>query len=176
MFKRYQLKMYPDRLLRQKALPVETLNSDLHDLIGNMTILMYENYGIGLAATQVGILQRIIIADIGEGLLTLINPEIIEKEGQDRFEEGCLSLPGIQAEITRNYAILVRGVDPEGQEEELDLSGLMSRVIQHEIDHLNGVLIIDHGSLVRKFLLTRQLEEARQKDLNRLIKTRKNYL
>ncbi|MEJ2657375.1 MAG: peptide deformylase [Desulfobacterales bacterium] len=176
MFKRYQLKIYPDRLLRQKALPVETLNSDLHDLIGNMAILMYENYGIGLAAPQVGVLQRIIIADIGEGLLTLINPEIIEKEGQNRFEEGCLSLPGIQAEITRNYTILVRGIDPEGQEKELDLRGLMSRVIQHEIDHLNGVLIIDHVSLVRKFLLTRQLEEARQKDLNRLIKIRMNYL
>jgi len=121
---------------------------------------MYIHKGIGLAGPQVGVLKRIIIADIGEGLFTLINPEIIEKYGQERLEEGCLSLPSIQVAITRNYTTLVRGIDSEGKEIELEVNDLMSRVVQHEIDHLNGVLIIDYVSVVEKFLLTKKLETS----------------
>jgi peptide deformylase len=156
MLKKYQLKIYPDTVLREKALPVKNLDGDSLDLINSMIQLMYKNQGIGLAAPQVGVLKRIIIADIGEGLLTLINPEIIEKEGQDKLEEGCLSLPGIQIEITRNYTTTVRGVDSQGKEIERELNGLMSRVVQHEIDHLGGALIIDYVSVVEKFLLTKK--------------------
>ncbi|MEJ2051405.1 MAG: peptide deformylase, partial [Calditrichota bacterium] len=128
--------------------------------------------GVGLAAPQVGVLQQIIIADIGGGLITLINPEIIENDGQDRFEEGCLSLPGIQVEIARNYTTLVRGVNPADKEIELELTGLMSRVVQHEIDHLNGILIIDYVSTVEKLLLTQKLEQAKQENLNQILKIR----
>jgi len=176
MSKKFQLRIYPDMMLRQKALPVENLNSDLHNLLSSMTRLMYENDGIGLAAPQVGVLQRVIIADVGEGLITLINPEIIEKRGQDRFEEGCLKLPGIHVEIRRNYTMLVRGVDLKGKGKELELNGLISRVFQHEIDHLNGVLIIDHAFPVERFLLTKEIKETEQKDSNQLLKIRKKYL
>jgi peptide deformylase len=176
MSKRFQLKIYPDKVLREKALPVKNMNGDLHDLIDCMARLMYENNGIGLAAPQVGVLQRIIIADIGEGLFALINPEIIEKNGQYRLKEGCLSLPGLQVGISRNYTTLVRGVDPEGKKITLELFGLMSRVVQHEIDHLNGILILDYVAPVERFLLAKKLEESKQKDSNQLLKTRKNYL
>ncbi len=173
MSKKIQLTFYPDKVLREKALPVVNLNGDLHDLINTMAILMYENHGIGLAAPQVGVIKRIIMADIGEGLLTLINPEIIEQEGRDKLEEGCLSLPGIQVQIDRNYTTLVRGVDKEGRARELELDGLMSRIIQHEIDHLNGVLIIDHASVAEKFLLKEKLKQSRREYFNSLSKLNK---
>ncbi len=174
MSKKFQLKIYPDKFLREKAPPVVNLNGDLQDIIGSMVRIMYENHGIGLAAPQVSVLQRITIADIGESLLTLINPEIIEQEGQNKLEEGCLSLPGIQVEIDRNYTTLVREVDPEDKEMELELSGLINRVIQHEIDHFNGVLIIDHASVVEKFLLKENLEQSKGDYFNPLNKIYKS--
>ena len=160
MNKKFPLKLYPDHLLRQKATPILDIDHNIDQLIKGMSEIMYIHKGIGLAGPQVGVLKRIIIADIGEGLFTLINPEIIEKYGQERLEEGCLSLPSIQVAITRNYSTLVRGIDSEGKEIELEVNDLMSRVVQHEIDHLNGVLIIDYVSVVEKFLLTKKLETS----------------
>jgi peptide deformylase len=113
-----------------------------------MTRLMRGLKGIGLAAPQVGIAQRVIIADIGEELLVLANPEICAPEGEDRLREGCLSLPNIQVDVRRAQSILVRGIGHDGKELERELRGLAARVIQHEIDHLNGVLIIDHGPAI----------------------------
>jgi peptide deformylase len=158
MSKKYQLKIYPDTVLREQALPVENLTGEINELLEDMASLMYEGGAIGLAAPQVGISQRIIMGDIGEGLLSLINPQIIQQSGQDLLEEGCLSLPGIQVEIERHQNILVRGIDSKGKDCELELSGLMARVVQHEIDHLNGILIIDYTSVVERFLLTQKLE------------------
>jgi len=174
MFKKYKLKLYPDIVLRQKAQSVINLDGDLHNLIGRMAKLMYENQGTGLAAPQLGALQRIVMADIGEGLLTLINPVIIEQEGQIRFEEGCLSLPGIQVQIDRDFSIFVQGVDTEGGIKQIELTGLMSRVIQHEIDHLNGVLIIDYASVAEKFFLKEKLEQHRREYFNSLDKINKS--
>ena len=163
MSKKYQLKIYPDAFLREQALSVENLTGEINELLEDMAGLMYEGGAIGLAAPQVGISQRIIMGDIGEGLLSLINPEIVQQSGQDSLEEGCLSLPGIQVEINRHHTILVRGIDPKGKDCELGLSGLMARVVQHEIDHLNGVLIIDYASIVERFLLTQKLEQVKNK-------------
>jgi peptide deformylase len=159
MSKKYPLKIYPDAILREKALPVENLTAEINELLENMASVMYEGGGVGLAAPQVGVLQCIIMGDIGEGLLSLINPQIIQQNGQDSLEEGCLSLPGIQVEINRHQTILVRGIDSKGKECELELTGLMARVVQHEIDHLNGILIIDYTSIVERFLLTQKLEQ-----------------
>jgi peptide deformylase len=172
MNKNLSLKLYPDNILRKKATPILNIDGNIDKIIKGMSETMYFHKGIGLAAPQVGVLKQIIIADIGEGLFTLINPKIIEKDGQDRLEEGCLSLPDIQVEIARNYTTLVRGIDSKGKEVELELNGLISRVVQHEIDHLNGVLIIDYVSVVEKFLLTKKLEEMKQQGINQLLKTR----
>jgi peptide deformylase len=176
MVKNFQLRFYPDRVLRQKAHPVVDLNGDLCNLVDKMARLMHENHGIGLAAPQVGVLKRIIMADVGEGLLALINPGILEQEGQDILEEGCLSLPEIQVQIDRNSTILVQGVDTEGKLKQMELNGLMSRVIQHEIDHLNGVLIIDYASVAEKFYLKEKLQESRRVFFNSLSKQNKRLL
>jgi peptide deformylase len=159
---RFQLKLYPDAVLRKKSLPINEVDGAVRDLMEGMAGIMYTYNGVGLAAPQVGMLQRIIIADIGEGLIALANPEILQKEGEDRLEEGCLSLPEIQVNIARSQSIFVRGINPEGKETQHELSGLMARVIQHEIDHLNGVLIIDYASTAEKILLRKKLKELRK--------------
>lgn len=160
----YRLRLYPDAVLRKKSLPLDDVNGAVRDLMAGMAEIMYTYNGIGLAAPQVGMLQRIIIADVGEGLITLANPEILQKEGEGRLEEGCLSLPDIQVDITRSQSIFVRGLNPEGKEVQHELSDLMARVIQHEIDHLNGVLIIDYASTTEKILLRRQLKELQKQE------------
>lgn len=158
----YRLRLYPDAVLRKKSSPIDDVNGAVRDLMAGMAEIMYTYNGIGLAAPQVGMLQRIIIADVGEGLLTLANPEILQKAGEGRLEEGCLSLPEIQVNVARCQSIFVRGLNPEGKEVQHELSDLMARVIQHEIDHLNGVLIIDYASATEKILLRRQLKELQK--------------
>lgn len=160
----YRLRLYPDAVLRKKSLPLDDVNGAVRDLMAGMAEIMYTYNGIGLAAPQVGMLQRIIIADVGEGLITLANPEILQKEGEGRLEEGCLSLPDIQVDIARSQSIFVRGLNPEGKEVQYELSDLLARVIQHEIDHLNGVLIIDYASATEKILLRRQLKELQKQE------------
>ncbi len=160
---KYQLVLYPDVVLRKRALEVAQIDGDLNDLISAMAGIMYQYNGIGLAAPQVGYLQRVILADIGEGLLTLVNPEIIQSEGAAYLEEGCLSLPEIQVGVNRKERILVRGLDSDGKEKELELHGLMARVVQHEIDHLEGKLIIDYASTVERFQIRDQLEMLEKK-------------
>jgi len=141
---KYNLKIYPDAVLRHKAYPVKEMNGEIYALIEAMKDIMYTHQGIGLAVPQLGILNRIIIADIGEGLIALANPMISKKEGTDNLKEGCLSLPGVNVDINRYLTILIKGINPEGEELKMELTGLTARVVQHEVDHLNGVLIIDH--------------------------------
>ncbi|MBN1467057.1 peptide deformylase [candidate division KSB1 bacterium] len=141
---KYDLKIYPDAVLRRKAKVVEQVDGRIHDLVTAMQEIMYAHRGIGLAAPQVGATERIIIADIGEGLLSMINPTILQNEGQDNLIEGCLSLPDVAVDIQRHQEITISGVNIEGEEIKLDLNGLVARVVQHEIDHLDGILIIDY--------------------------------
>lgn len=159
---RYELKMYPDWALRQQASAISDVDAAVKDLMDGMAEIMYSNSGIGLAAPQVGILQRVIIADVGDGLVTLANPEILDRHGRARQEEGCLSLPDIQVAVDRSQSILIRGIDPSGNEIEREYEGLVARVLQHEIDHLNGVLIIDYATPTEKIGLKKKLKALKE--------------
>ncbi len=160
---RIKLILYPDAVLRQKALPVKNVDGKVYDLITAMKKIMYENRGIGLAAPQVGYLQRIIIADVEGHFLALINPEVIQGTGKEKQEEGCLSLPDIRVNVSRNSGILVRGLDINGNERQLELHGLMARVVQHETDHLNGRLIIDYATTPERIKLADALAKLEKK-------------
>lgn len=146
--KSLQLRLYPDSALRAKALPVGDVDGAVSALMKKMTRLVRKYQGIGLAAPQVGIAQRVIIAEIGEKLLALANPEISAPEGEEHLQEGCLSLPNLRVDVRRAHSVVVRGLGADGKELEREVRGLPARVIQHEIDHLNGVLIIDHGPAI----------------------------
>ena len=135
-------------VLRQKAIPVEEISADLHPFIESMFETMYEAQGIGLAAPQVGVSQRIIVVDIEKHhpeypRIALINPIITLAIGEELGEEGCLSLPGVRGMVRRAAIVKVEGLLPNGDKIEFDASNLMARVLQHEIDHLNGVLFTD---------------------------------
>ncbi len=140
----FDLRIYPDDMLRQKCAPLETVTPLEDEILKKMLFAMHHYRGIGLAAPQVGILKRLIVADIGEGPVQLINPEIVWTKGTDEMSEGCLSIPGVQVAIERPTDIVVMGLTGKGKKAELGLKGLMARVIQHEIDHLNGKLIVDY--------------------------------
>jgi peptide deformylase len=157
------IRIYPDPILRKKAQSVENINGKVKDIADRMAEVMHANKGIGLAAPQIGILSRILIVDIGEGCNVLINPEIIEGEGESVLEEGCLSLPNIEVVVKRKQKVLVRGWDVNEKEVNWEVSDLLGRVYQHEIDHLNGILIIHHLSrLKRDLLIKKMLKDMRR--------------
>ncbi|MBC7324528.1 MAG: peptide deformylase [Moorella sp. (in: Bacteria)] len=139
----HQILTHPDSLLREKALPVKKITPNILRLLDNLADTMYDAPGVGLAAPQIGVLKRVIVVDVGEGLLELINPEIIVARGRDVGPEGCLSVPGVQGEVPRAAFVTVRGLDRHGQQREIQGEGLLARALQHEIDHLDGVLFID---------------------------------
>ena len=139
-----QIRKIGDPVLRTKAKKIYEITEKINDLIDNMFETMYAEDGIGLAAPQVGILKRIAVVDIQEdNKIVLINPEIIEEEGKAVMEEGCLSIPGETGDVIRAEKIKVRTLDRDGNEIEFKAEGLKARAIQHEIDHLNGILFID---------------------------------
>lgn len=154
------IRKYPDQVLRTKATPLTRLDQKLKAIIADMKETMYLFKGVGLAAPQVGISDRLIIFDIGNGPMILINPEIIRREGQTTLEEGCLSIPELRTDIERSEMITVKGKDIDGKEIQFDADGLMARVIQHEIDHLEGHLIIDELSRIERELFLGRLKKA----------------
>jgi peptide deformylase len=129
--------------LYKKCRPVERFDKKLSDLIDDMADTMYEANGVGLAAPQVGILKRAVVIDIGEGLVELLNPVILETSGSQTDEEGCLSLPGQSAPVERPYYVKAKAMDREGNEFIIEGEELMARALCHEIDHLDGILYID---------------------------------
>jgi len=145
-----ELRLYPDALLRDLAEPVEVFDKVLEKFGNDMLVFMRSHKGIGLAAPQVGIRRRIIVADIGESPLCMVNPQIIIASGRDHMIEGCLSLPGVNVDIDRMTYLEVRGQDPQGKDLRFTAEGLLARVIQHEIDHLNGILICDYNGQTMK--------------------------
>ncbi len=154
---------YPNPLLREKAENVDVIDQPILDLIEEMGDMMYDDDGIGLAATQVGVSRRIIVIDAGEGFSAYINPEIVEKsEAVDSMEEGCLSLPGVRVTISRSSAVKVKAQNLKGEESLFEAEGLLARVFQHEIDHLNGVLIIDHASPLQRRLMRSRLRKIQK--------------
>ena len=141
-----QIRQYPDPVLRMRANEVETFDGELARLAARMTRLMGEASGVGLAGNQVGILQRILVfqPSAEEEPLALVNPEIVERADEtDEAEEGCLSIQGVLVPVERNLRVSVKAKDPAGEEVRLELEGMGARVVQHELDHLDGILIID---------------------------------
>jgi peptide deformylase len=132
-----------DEVLRKKAKVVDKIDDRLQLLISDMIDTMYHADGVGLAAPQVGILKRLVVIDIGEGVNVLINPEIISQSGEAVDYEGCLSIPGIRGQVMRPAEVVVKALDREGKEIEIKASGLMARALCHELDHLDGILFID---------------------------------
>ena len=156
------IRLYGDPILRTKSAPVEKLDDDLLAFALNMIETMHEADGIGLAAVQVGRPIRMLVADVGErsprGVSKIfINPEILESEGEYLFDEGCLSIPGLSAEITRPERILLRYTDGRRQQREDWFDELLARVLQHEIDHLEGKLFVDYLTPVRRALIMNKL-------------------
>jgi peptide deformylase len=129
--------------LRKKSKPVKKVNQHIIDLLDDMAQTLYAARGVGLAAPQVGALRRVVVIDVGEGLIELINPEIISEEGQQRVEEGCLSVPGVDGYVIRPEKIQVRAMDRDGNMKEYEGEELLARAFSHEIDHLDGVLFTD---------------------------------
>ena len=152
-----KIRIYPDPILRKKTLPLNNIDGQVKEIADRMTEVMYVNKGIGLAAPQIGIPSKIIIVDFGKGLRVLINPEMIEGEGETVMEEGCLSLPTIEVPVKRMEKVFVKGRDLQGKEVSLELFGFPGRVYQHEIDHLNGILIFHHLSRLKRELLVKKI-------------------
>ncbi len=129
--------------LRKASKPVKKVNQHIIDLLDDMAQTLYAARGVGLAAPQVGALRRVVVIDVGDGLIELINPEIISEEGQQRVEEGCLSVPGVDGYVIRPAKIKVRAMDRNGDMKEYEGEELLARAFAHEIDHLDGVLFTD---------------------------------
>jgi peptide deformylase len=157
-----EIRLYGDPVLREEAAPVETFDDDLKYLIDDLIETMYDADGIGLAAPQVGVSLRVFVYDIRDPDVAagvLINPVLVESEGSARDEEGCLSLPGFTEIVERPESIVVRAVDRVGSPVEIAAEGLLSRCIQHESDHLDGVLFIDRVSPLKRKLLLRKWQK-----------------
>lgn len=146
----FEIKKYPHPILRKKCELVEAVTMQEVELFENMVFTMRAFNGIGLATPQIGISRQLIVADTGEGVIKLANPQIIEVKGNDKMVEGCLSIPGADVEVKRRYKVTVKGLNEKGKMVEIKAKGLLARVLQHEIDHLKGKLIIDYLSPEKK--------------------------
>ncbi len=154
-----KIRIYGDPCLRKKSQPVKDVGMSERMLILSMIETMHQQKGIGLAAPQVGINQQIVVVDIGEGLLTLINPKVIHRKGRSVMEEGCLSLPGVVVHVRRPQEIWVEYWDEHKRPHKQHCSELLARVIQHETDHVHGKLIVDYTPWGEKLRVRRQLKE-----------------
>jgi len=166
------IRTYPDPVLKEKCKPVEAVGDDVLQVLRDMAETMYMNRGVGLAAPQVGVGLRLIVVDARQGenggeLLKLINPRITEKEGKKKSEEGCLSLPGLILDIDRYEKVTVEALDPSGKPRRIEAEGLLSVALQHEIDHLDGIILVDRLSSLRRNLYhkKRLREESESADV-----------
>ena len=156
---------FPDPRLRKKAAPVDAVDDELRALIDDMFETMYAAPGIGLAATQVDVHRRLLVADVSsekDDPHVFINPEILEKDGVAVTEEGCLSVPGYYEEVERAEHIRVRYLDRDGREREGEFEGLLAICVQHEIDHLDGKLFVDYLSEAKRTRIRKKLEKERR--------------
>jgi peptide deformylase len=156
---------FPDPRLRTVAQPVEQFDDELKQFVDDMYETMYSAHGVGLAATQVNVHKRVLVADMSDGRdepLALINPEILEKEGEQVYQEGCLSFPGAYADVTRALRVKVRAQDVTGKEFILEVEGPLAVCIQHEMDHLLGKVFVDYLSPLKRTMLLKRLEKSRR--------------
>ncbi|MBU0549764.1 MAG: peptide deformylase [Candidatus Omnitrophica bacterium] len=157
-----EIKRYPDSILRKKSLSISEIMLKDVELLEDMLLTMYTLNGIGLAAPQVGCSVQIIVADVGEGPIKLINPRIVKAKGEDKLTEGCLSVPDINVDVKRPYEIIIEALNGKGEPVEIKADGLLARVIQHEIDHLKGRLIVDYMGMIDKMKLMKLNKNRRQ--------------
>ncbi|MCL4148527.1 UNVERIFIED_CONTAM: hypothetical protein GTU68_012073 [Idotea baltica] len=153
---------YPDKRLRTKAAPVEVVDDAVRGIMDDMLETMYEAPGIGLAATQVDVHQRIVVIDVSEDKsepLFLVNPEIIDQSGTEISEEGCLSVPEYYAEVERAEHVKIRAIGRDGESYEMEADGLLAVCIQHEMDHLQGKLFVDYLSPLKQQRVRKKLEK-----------------
>jgi peptide deformylase len=153
-----EIRKYPDPVLRKKATPVKVFDDELRQLVQDMVDTMYDEPGVGLAAPQIGVSLRLLVTDITVGakpdaLVVLANPKIVSASGRVIEEEGCLSVPGIRAEIPRAESVEIRGINLDQQEVSIKGQGYLARAFQHEMDHLDGILIWDRMSKIQRELL-----------------------
>jgi peptide deformylase len=156
---------FPDPRLRTQAQPVSVFDAALKKLVADMFETMYAAPGVGLAATQVDVHRQLLVADMSENSdqpLVLINPRILEKDGEQVYQEGCLSFPGIYADVDRALHVKVAAQDVDGKEFVLDVQGPLAVCIQHEMDHLVGKLFVDHLSPLKRSLLLKRMEKKRR--------------
>ncbi len=157
--------LYPNDVLVQKASSVASVTTEVQQLVDDMVATMYDAPGIGIAAPQVGVLDRITVIDISseenpDELRVFINPEVVHAEGTIVWEEGCLSIPGIYEKVERSNKVVVQALDREGQEFELEAEGLLAVALQHEIDHLDGVLFLDHLSPLKRRMAVKKYRKV----------------
>ncbi|MCX7621964.1 MAG: peptide deformylase [Acidimicrobiales bacterium] len=155
----FSIRVIGDPVLKQPAREVTDIDGSLVKLVDDMFATMYEAPGLGLAAPQVGVQKRLFVYDVEDKPGVLINPQIIESEGEWGFNEGCLSVPGLYFEIVRPKRILIRGLDLDGNEKEIEADELWGRLFQHELDHLEGVLLVEHLTDEQRKAAKRELRE-----------------
>jgi len=161
----FRIYTYPEQVLRLKAETVDEISDEMREYLDRMVEFMYEADGVGLAAPQIGDSRRIVVIDAGDGPVKIINPEIV-KTGNDEeiVEEGCLSLPGFSVRVKRPVQISVTYTNENGKTVQKELDGLGARAFQHEVDHLNGILIIDHASSTQRALLRSKLRKLEKEN------------
>jgi peptide deformylase len=158
----YPIRLFGDPVLKQRAREVEELDGALHQLADTMYATMYEAVGLGLAAPQVGVQRRLFTYDVGDGPATIVNPELVDTSGEYSYEEGCLSVPGFRFQIVRPKLVTLRGLDLDSNEIVIEGDEVLGRVFLHEIDHLDGVLLIDRLEPAER---KRALRALRNQDL-----------
>lgn len=160
-----KIRVFSDPVLRKKIKPVAKVTACHRDMLNEMAHLMYASQGIGLAAPQVGIDAAMIVADVGSGIYKLINPKIVKKEGRQALEEGCLSIPGVCIKVKRAKKVIVKAENENGERVSIEAQDLLACVLQHEIDHLRGKLIIDYASFFDKIKIKKKLKEIKKSNV-----------
>ncbi len=161
-----EILIWPDPILKKQAAPVARVDDDLRALVKDMFETMYAADGVGLAAPQIGILKRVIVLDTTPRQpeskpLAMINPELIAMEGQTTYTEGCLSIPGEAEDVDRAAVVTVRFLDPDGNEQTLQCDELLAIAVQHEIDHLDGTVFVDHISTLKRELIRKRMKRVK---------------
>jgi peptide deformylase len=162
-----EIRKYPEKVLKQKATPVDAFDEELQALIDDMVETMYAAPGVGLAAPQVGVSKRLAVIDVSTKeekmpLLVLVNPVFLSKEGIIEFEEGCLSFPDYTTKVERAERVVVSAMDREGRQIEIETEGLLAIALQHEIDHLDGILLIDRISPIKRQFFKKRFQKAQK--------------
>jgi peptide deformylase len=157
-----KIRVLGEPILREVARPVKVITDGQRKLLSDMARLLYEVSGLGLAAPQVGVSEAMIVVDAGCGLYKLINPKIVKKEGGQSREEGCLSVPGVGIRVKRAKKVTVEAQDEYGKPLVIEAEDLLACVFQHELDHLNGKLIIDHASILQRVRLKKKLKNFKE--------------